>query len=93
MKHKQLLTLGPFYIDRFPVTNAEYAAYLKSSGYEPIDKFNYLKNWNNSRTSCPSALAKKPVTYVSQVEARLYCAHFGKRLPHSYEWQLAAQGT
>ena len=92
MKQKHTLELGPFFIDRFPVTCAQYNAYLVSSGYKPEDAYNFLKSLNGSMI-CPASLAKKPVTYVSQVEARLYCAHHGKRLPHSYEWQLAAQGT
>lgn len=35
------------------------------------------------------------MTYVSLREARAYCSwvHDGSRLPHSYEWQYAAQGT
>jgi hypothetical protein len=32
-------------------------------------------------------------TVPSHRQARQYCAHYGKRLPHSYEWQYAAQGT
>ena len=35
----------------------------------------------------------RPVVYVSMREARMYCAHRGMRLPHSWEWQYAAQGT
>ena len=37
--------------------------------------------------------AHKPVVHVSLTEARLYCAYYGKRLPHTWEWSYAAQGT
>ena len=33
------------------------------------------------------------MVHVSLREARLYCAHYGKRLPHTWEWSYAAQGT
>ena len=32
------------------------------------------------------------MTYVSLADARAYCAHVGKRLPHTHEWQYFAQG-
>ena len=38
--HNQILQLGPFYIDKFPVTAAKYSAYLKDTGYEPADPYN-----------------------------------------------------
>lgn len=63
MKQKKTLELGPFFIDRFPVTCAQYSAYLESSGYTPQDPYNFLRNLNGSR-DCPVALGKKPVTYV-----------------------------
>eukprot|EP01050_Picozoa_sp_SAG11_P024017 SAG11_NODE_4997_length_1698_cov_0.979987_2_plen_153_part_01 len=36
--------------------------------------------------------AEKPVVHVSLTEARLYCAYYNKRLPHTWEWSYAAQG-
>jgi len=91
-EHQQVLELGPFYMDKYPVTNADYAKYLQATGYKPSDPYRWLKNWNGSATPPPS-IANMPVTYVGLEEARAYCAWAGGRLPHSYEWQYAAQGT
>ena len=92
-KHKQILDLGPFFIDKSPVTCRNYTTYLAATGYRPEESFNWLTNWKDSRTA-PSALLDVPVTYISMDEATLFCAwaHGGSRLPHSYEWQYAAQG-
>jgi len=67
--------------------------------YDPKDKHNFLKNWHAAAGGAPStwtynsSLATVPVSYVSLKEARAYCAFKHKRLPHSWEWQYAAQGT
>merc|ERR1712137_1278220 len=81
-------------MDKFPVTTTNYSKYLKATGYRPRDSFNWLKNWNGAEEP-PAALADAPVTYVGLEEARAYCswAHGGSRLPHSWEWQYAAQGN
>jgi iron(II)-dependent oxidoreductase len=42
--------------------------------------------------STPERWAKKPVTWVSLEDARAYAMWAGKRLPHEWEWQYAAQG-
>jgi formylglycine-generating enzyme required for sulfatase activity len=90
--HQHTLAVGPFYMDKYPVTVANYSAYLGATKYKPADDYYWLKNWNGS-TTAPAEIADLPVTYVSMEEARAYCAWKGARLPHSWEWQYAAQGT
>lgn len=84
--------LGPFYMDKHPVTNANYSAYLAATRYAPADPVSWLRHWNGSATP-PPAIADAPVVYVSLAEARAYCEWAGARLPHSWEWQYAAQGA
>merc|ERR1719409_2003847 len=86
------MTLGPFFIDKYPVTVFNYSVYLQASRYTPRDQHNFVKTWNKSLPP-PSSIMDLPVTYISMKEARAYCAWKGARLPHSYEWQYAAQGT
>jgi len=90
--HNHDMELGPFFMDKYPVTNALYAEYLNATGYTPRDSYNWLKNWGGTRNP-PAELKDVPVTYVGLEEARAYCKWAGKRLPHEYEWQYAAQGT
>merc|ERR1711907_256024 len=81
-----------FFIDRHLVSVADYASYLAASGYVPKDTYNWLKNWDHSTQPPTPPAGKPPVTYVSLKEARAYCSFHGKRLPHDWEWQYAAQG-
>ena len=91
--HDHTLSVGPFYMDATPVTNARYAEYVAATGYAPRDTSGtWLRPWNGSATP-PAAIAQSPVTYVSLKEARLFCAWAGGRLPHTWEWQYAAQGA
>jgi hypothetical protein len=77
-------------VDATPVTNAQYAAFLAASGYAPSDSHNFLRDWGGARTP-PAGWGAKPVTWVDLADARAYCAHGGKRLPHDWEWQYIAQ--
>ena len=52
---------------------------------------NFLRDWKNG--NYPSGWDNKPVTWVSLEDARAYATWAGKRLPHEWEWQYAAQGT
>merc|ERR1719445_931074 len=90
--HKHTMSVGPYYIGKYPVTISEYAEYLAATDFRPRDPHNWLKNWGGSRTPPPSVL-ELPVTYVGLEEARAYCKWKGARLPHSYELLYAAQGN
>lgn len=92
--HDHVLDLTGFDIDVTPVTNEAYAAFI-ASGWTPAEPDNWVKHFDHSQ-GFPSPRAgdeKHPVTWVSRQDAIAYCRHQGKRLPETWEWQLAAQGT
>ena len=89
--HEHRMQIKSFYIDRYPVTNSEFKRFLDATHYRPSDGRNFLKDWSNGQY--PQGWANKPVTWVSLDDARAYLSWSGKRLPHEWEWQLAAQGA
>jgi formylglycine-generating enzyme required for sulfatase activity len=89
--HVRDMRVSPFFIDRYPVTNAEFKKFMDATHYRPADDHNFLKDWSNG--SFPAGWAEKPVTWVSIEDARAYAKWAGKRLPHEWEWQYAAQGS
>ena len=89
--HEHRMQIKPFYIDKYPVTNAEFKKFLDSSNYHPKDDLNFLKDWRDG--TYPEGQADIPVTWVSIEDAREYAKWAGKRLPHEWEWQYAAQGN
>jgi gamma-glutamyl hercynylcysteine S-oxide synthase len=91
LKHRHSLSMRTFYIDRTPVTCAEFKRFLDATHYRPKDAHNFLRNWKGS--SFPPGWDGKPVTWVALEDARAYAAWAGKRLPHEWEWQYAAQGS
>jgi formylglycine-generating enzyme required for sulfatase activity len=80
-----------FLIDKYPVTNEEFARFLRESRYIPEDTANYLQHWDNGIPV--SGQERSPVVNVSIEDAKAYAVWAGKRLPTEAEWQLAAQGT
>lgn len=87
----RLVAVKRFYMDRYPVTNAHFYAFLNATRYKPKDPTNFLKLW--VKGSPPKGLENHPVVYVSLEDARAYARWAGKRLPTEVEWQYAAQGT
>jgi iron(II)-dependent oxidoreductase len=89
--HEHKMQIKPFFIDKFPVTNAQFKQFLDDRHYAPRDKINFLRDWKDG--AYPQGWDTRPVTWVSMEDARAYAQWAGKRLPHEWEWQLAAQGT
>jgi formylglycine-generating enzyme required for sulfatase activity len=88
--HDHFMTMHPFWIDTHLVTNDQYKKFLDATHYQPSDKLNFLRDWHDG--TYPDGWADKPVTWVSLEDARAYATWSGKRLPHEWEWQYAAQG-
>ena len=89
--HEHKMQIQAFYMDKYPVTNAEFKKFLDASHYHPQDDLNFLRDWKSG--TYPDGCANKPVTWISLEDARAYAKWAGKRLPHEWEWQYAAQGT
>jgi formylglycine-generating enzyme required for sulfatase activity len=89
--HYRRVFIHAFYVDRYPVTNAQFRRFLDSARYHPQDDLNFLRDWQNG--TYPAGWENKPVTWVSLEDARAYAQWAGKRLPHEWEWQYAAQGS
>src|SRR5258708_6626215 len=60
--HEQQLEMKPFYIDKYPVTNAEFKQFLVATGYRPPDALNFLRDWKEG--TYPAGWDRKPVTWV-----------------------------
>ena len=94
--HQRVIGIRAFHIDKYPVTNGQFAAFVERTHYSPRDPTHFVRHWKwGGRRRLPAperADLKKPVTYVSLADARAYCSASGKRLPRSWEWLYAAQG-
>lgn len=90
------IAVRAFWLDREPVTNADYLAFVRAVPAWRRDRArpifvgdSYLASWAAS-DALGAASARAPVANVSWFAARAYCAWRGGRLPREAEWELAA---
>jgi sulfatase modifying factor 1 len=106
---RQRLSLPEFWIDRAPVTNAEYARFVQATRYQTTaertgigcacigDKWEDIPgaDWRHPRGPLTDIQSKAdhPVVQVSWEDAAAYARWAGKRLPTEQEWEKAARGA
>jgi serine/threonine-protein kinase len=75
--------LDTFYIDKTPVTNAEYFRFVRET------KYRTPRYAEDERLNQPD----QPVVGISYGDAQQYARWAGKELPTEHQWEKAARGT
>jgi len=88
--------LAPFWIDRTPVANADFAAFVEETGAEPPDYWRPDGAGWWVRTAMGETVEldpRLPVIHIDCGQAEAFARWAGKRLPTELEWEAAAAGA
>lgn len=94
---ERALPVKAFFLDKEPVKNAEFLAFVRSNPEWRRDRVKhlladdgYLSHWAAVDALGEGVRPASPVTHVSWFAAKAYCAWRSARLPVEREWELAA---
>lgn len=85
-KPQHTVDLPAFYIDKYPVSNREYAAFMKATGHGRPG------HWSGSG-DMPAGKEEHPVVGVTYADATAYAQWMNRRLPTEQEFEKACRGT
>ncbi len=93
---RHTIELEPFRIDRTPVANAAFAAFVEETGSEP--PMYWERDGEGGWVRTAMGLTQEvdpalPVIHVDFHQAEAFARWAGKRLPTEFEWEAAAAGA
>ena len=101
------VAVAPFQLMRHEVTNRDFAGFVAATGHRTdAERTGAGHVWDGRwrlvvgadwrhPTGPASSIENReahPVVQVSARDGAAFCAHYGMRLPHEAEWELAARG-
>jgi formylglycine-generating enzyme required for sulfatase activity len=102
-KDQQSMDIAGFQISKYPVTNAQYKAFLDGNKEHPVPEsrewFTRPYCWDREKRTHPDGKANHPVVLVSLYDAQPYCDWLSTQgmgefsLPTEQQWERAARGT
>jgi formylglycine-generating enzyme required for sulfatase activity len=107
-QHRVTLTKD-YYMSRYEITNAQYAAFLNDAGVGSNGKkpdiqdgqtlisisgsYNWCLRWSGNRWESIVGYANHPAIFVSWYGAKAYAEWAGGNLPTEAQWERAARGS